>query len=112
MSVQMGEPWFAHNLEGQFMSRKRKRVFHTEDDFRLERNGKGLIGKRGSLACYSQDEAYVIIKCDRYMEKFLKIFPPPGVTGWMAEGVDTDRMKNVAAEIEEREAKRGILGRD
>ena len=46
------------------------------------------------------------------MEKFLKIFPPPGVTGWMAEGVDTDRMKNVAAEIEEREAKRGILGRD
>jgi hypothetical protein len=38
--------------------------------------------------------------------EFQGIFPPPGCTGWYAMGVSFDRMKKIAAELEEREAKR------
>jgi hypothetical protein len=78
---------------------------HTKKDFHRELvGGKQKIS--GSLKCYPEDQADIIIKCDTYVSKFLSIFPPPGVSGWFALGVDFERMKKIAAEIEEREAKR------
>jgi len=58
------------------------------------------------VECYGPDQAEIHIKCDAYQRKFEAIFPPPGCSGWLALGVEYDRMAKIAEEIEIREAKR------
>lgn len=67
---------------------------------------KSITSPKSLVECYGPEQAEIHIKCNKYLMEFQGIFPPPGCTGWYAMGVSFDRMKKIAAELEEREAKR------